>query len=186
VAFDTIYQEALFRLENLNMITIAAMHGYAIGGGLQFALACDLRIGTKSLILALPAVRDGIMPGLAVWRLTQFIGKGRAKRLILGGENLTGTEGYNIGLLDYVCDESEMAKTVETLAMSIAKETRDSTLHSKHMINRTSTLTYPEYMREYASRFRACVVSPDHRTAKNLILEQLHSKEESKKIKSSL
>jgi len=182
VPFDIRNQEALFKLENLNMITIAALHGHAIGGGLQIDLRCDLRIGSDDVVLSLPAVKEGIMPGLAVWYLQQYIGKGRAKRMIITGERIQGKEAYDIGLIDYRCPASDLNETVARIATTIAKETLDSTLHAKHMINRSHVLSYPEYMREYASRFRACVVSPDHRTAKKQLLEDIHQKNGEKPI----
>ena len=66
------------------------MHGYSLGGGLQLALACDIRIATENCILGLPAIKEGIIPGLGTFRLPRYIGLGRAKWMVLSGENIDG------------------------------------------------------------------------------------------------
>ena len=94
-----LWEECLRLVETMDKIVIALMHGYALGGGLQLGLACDLRIGTPSAKYGLPAAKEGLLPGLAVWRLAKFVGMGRAKELALWGDPIDGAEALRIGLV---------------------------------------------------------------------------------------
>ncbi len=96
------FDEAVRRLEQLAVLTVAQIRGYAIGGGLQVALGCDLRIAAPDAQLGLPAVMEALIPGMGTYRLPRFIGLGRARRMILTGELIGAEEGLRIGLLDWV------------------------------------------------------------------------------------
>ena len=85
------WEKALRILEKMEKVLIVGMHGYCLGGGLQLAMACDIRVSTPDCQIGLPAIRESLIPGLGTWRLPRYVGWGRAKRLILGGENITGT-----------------------------------------------------------------------------------------------
>jgi len=96
-------QERAFRaLELLDAVTIAAIHGHCVGGGLQLAAACDLRLCSADAVLGLPAVNEGLFPALATYRLPRLIGLGPARRLILSGEPVAPAEALRLGLVDYV------------------------------------------------------------------------------------
>jgi len=95
------WEKALRAFEQMEKIVIAGMHGYCLGGGLQLALAADIRVSTPECQIGLPAIRETLIPGLAVWRLPRYVGWGRAKKLIIGGENITGEKGLDIGLVDF-------------------------------------------------------------------------------------
>ena len=84
------------QLEALNAITIAAVHGYCLSGGLQLAIACDIRVCSSDCRLGLPAVVEGIFPGLATVRLPRLIGLGPARRLILSGELIAAGEALRL------------------------------------------------------------------------------------------
>jgi enoyl-CoA hydratase/carnithine racemase len=111
-------QESAFRtLELLDPITIAAIHGHCLGGGVQLAIACDLRICGSDGRLGLPAVNEGLFPALATYRLPRLIGMGPARRLILSGETVTPDEALRLGMVDYLVPadrfEEETARIVE-------------------------------------------------------------------------
>jgi enoyl-CoA hydratase len=96
-------QEAAFLgLERLDRLVVAQIHGYCLGGGLQLALACDIRILSADAVLGLPAAAEGLPPGMATWRLPRFVGMGRAMRLSVGGERLGADEALAMGLADHV------------------------------------------------------------------------------------
>lgn len=101
---------------------IASVNGYALGGGCELALACDLRIAARSARFGQPEVNLGILPGGGgTQRLPRLVGLGRAMRLILTGELIGAEEAERIGLVDEVVDDGELrARTLE-LAGSIAK-----------------------------------------------------------------
>jgi enoyl-CoA hydratase len=101
--------------------TIAMINGFALGGGCELALACDIRVAARSARFGQPEVRLGLIPGGGgTQRLPRLIGTGRALRLILTGDLVDAEEAYRIGLVDVLADEDELhARTME-LARSMA------------------------------------------------------------------
>lgn len=101
---------------------IASINGYALGGGCELALACDLRIAARSARLGQPEVNLGILPGGGgTQRLPRLVGMGRAMRLILTGELIGAEEAERIGLVDEVVDDEDLPRRTRELAASIAK-----------------------------------------------------------------
>ncbi|PYN74489.1 MAG: hypothetical protein DMD96_30255 [Candidatus Rokuibacteriota bacterium] len=117
-AFYRHWNRALDRLEDMPKITVAVLHGYSIGGGLQLALACDLRVAADDAILGLGATRHGLVPDGAVLRLARVVGVGRAKELALLNDHVSPAEARAIGLVNWVCAPAELD---QTLAAVIAK-----------------------------------------------------------------
>ena len=100
---------------------IASINGYALGGGCELALACDLRIAARSARLGQPEVNLGILPGGGgTQRLPRLVGLGRAMRLILTGELIDAQEAERIGLVDLLVDDDDLADRTRELATSIA------------------------------------------------------------------
>lgn len=100
---------------------IASINGFALGGGCELALACDLRIAARSARLGQPEVNLGILPGGGgTQRLPRLVGAGRAMRLILTGELIGAEEAERIGLVDEVVDDDRLAERTRELAASIA------------------------------------------------------------------
>lgn len=111
-----------FRLERLRIPVIAAIDGFALGGGLEIATACDFRIASENSKLGLPEVGLGIMPGAgATARLGRLIGKERALYLELTGEIIDAKDAWRIGLLTKVVAEGEALAAAEDLARQIMK-----------------------------------------------------------------
>ena len=102
LAYYEQWDRALRIFECMEKFVLCAMHGYSLGGGLQLALASDVRIATADCQMGLPALQESIIPGLATFRLPRYIGLGRAKWVILSGENVDGQRGYEMGLVDHV------------------------------------------------------------------------------------
>ena len=117
--FD-IWDRALRVFETMDKLVLCLIHGYALGGGLQLALASDIRVCTPSAKLGLPAIKEGLIPGLGTFRLARYIGLGRAKQLIIRGNMIDGAEAERIGLVDHLVGEdtyeSEFAVWVEEYA----------------------------------------------------------------------
>lgn len=99
------WEKSVVRFERLPLATIAAVHGRVEGGGLQLALACDLRIARRDAVLRLPEVQQGYLPGMSTFRLAKMIGLGRARRLILTAAAVPAEEALAIGLVDAVVDD---------------------------------------------------------------------------------
>src|SRR5438445_7609684 len=102
-AFYRHWIRALNQLEDMPKITLGVLHGYSIGGGLQLAVACDLRLATSDAVVGLGATRHGIIPDGSVLRLARIIGLGRAKELTLLNDQITDDESRSIGTVNWVC-----------------------------------------------------------------------------------
>jgi enoyl-CoA hydratase/carnithine racemase len=111
-------EQTRVRLESLDAITVAAIHGYCLGGGLQLAIACDIRVASSDARLGLPAALEGLFPGLATVRLPRLIGLGPARRLILSGELVEAPEALRLGLVDHLVPadrfEAGLAEVLQT------------------------------------------------------------------------
>src|SRR5262249_25622507 len=97
MSFHQRWEAALRTFETVDKVVISAITGYCLGGGLQLALACDVRIAAESAQLGLPAVKEGLIPGMGVWRLPRFVGLGRARQLILSGQLLDARAAHAMG-----------------------------------------------------------------------------------------
>jgi enoyl-CoA hydratase/carnithine racemase len=107
-------------LEKLRQPVIAAINGAAMGGGLELAISCTLRVVSESAIMALPEVKLGIIPGTGgTQRLPRLIGKGRAAELLLTGEPIDAQEAYRIGLVNKVVPDGGAVNGAEELAQKI-------------------------------------------------------------------
>lgn len=96
-------------IAELPCTTIAAINGFALGGGLEIALACDIRIASSRAVMGLPEVRYGILPGAGgTQRLSRLIGTSMAKLLIYTGRHVTASEAYNLGLVDVVVEPEHL------------------------------------------------------------------------------
>lgn len=116
----------LDELEALPMPTIAALDGTALGGGLELALACDLRVGSAAAALGMPEVKLGLLPGAGgTQRLPRLIGRARALDLLATGRSVDGEEAFRIGLIDRLASRADDG--AEELAALIARSSGEVT-----------------------------------------------------------
>ena len=126
----------LFKIENLPKPVIAAINGYALGGGCELAMACDIRIAADSAKLGQPEINLGILPGYGgTQRLPRLVGKGRAKWLVLTGEQITAQEAWRIGLVDFVVPAAELMNAAKDLARRLASKPALAVAWAKRCIN---------------------------------------------------
>lgn len=112
--------ENLEALEKMRQPVIAAINGYALGGGLELALACTLRVAAESAKMGVPEVKIGILPGAGgTQRLPRLIGKGLAAEIILTGEPIDAREAFRIGLVNRVVPDDQLMATAEAIAGKI-------------------------------------------------------------------
>lgn len=120
-AFVSRLRVTMQRLADLPQPVIAAVEGVAMGGGLELALACDLRIASRAASLGLPETSLAILPGAGgTQRLPRLIGASRAKELIWTGRRLSGDEAFSIGLVDKVVEPGMAAEEAMSMAWKIA------------------------------------------------------------------
>ncbi len=135
-AFAAWGQSVLFKIENLSKPVIAAINGYALGGGCELAMACDIRIAADSAKLGQPEINLGIIPGYGgTQRLPRLVGKGRAKWLILTGDTISAQEALRIGLVDFVVPTAELMEAAKELACKIASKAPLALAWAKRSIN---------------------------------------------------
>ncbi len=109
---DTVFDA----IEKSNKPFVAAINGFALGGGLELAMACHIRIASENARLGLPEVTLGLIPGYGgTQRLTQLVGKGKAMEMIVTAEMVSATEAEKIGLVNYVVPQSELISKTEAL-----------------------------------------------------------------------
>ncbi len=125
------------KIENLNKPVIAAVNGYALGGGCELALACDIRIASKNAILGQPEVSLGICPGWGgTQRLARIVGIAKAKELIFTGRRISADEALTIGLVNKVVELPRLMEEALAMANDIAKNSSLAVRVSKTLINR--------------------------------------------------
>ncbi|MEW6282534.1 MAG: enoyl-CoA hydratase-related protein [Candidatus Eremiobacterota bacterium] len=115
-------QKLLRRLEKSHLFTIAGINGFALGGGLELALACDVRVAADTALLGLPEVTLGIIPGYGgTQRLPRLVGRGQAMMMIATGSKLNAAQALNIGLVNLVVPRDQLLVVCQGIATEIAK-----------------------------------------------------------------
>jgi enoyl-CoA hydratase/3-hydroxyacyl-CoA dehydrogenase len=129
-------QQTFKKIEMTTKPVLAAINGYALGGGLELALACDFRISSDHSKLGFPEMKLGIIPGWGgTQRLAWTVGVAEAKRLIMLGDRVKAKEALKIGLVDKVVPQKELKAEVETLAQKLCEYPPVALKKAKHSIN---------------------------------------------------
>ncbi|CAN5227859.1 enoyl-CoA hydratase-related protein [soil metagenome] len=115
------YQQLFSRIEGLSRLTFAELRGTALGGGLELALACDLRFASEAAKLGLPEVKLGLMPGAGgTQRLSRLCGRATAMRLIMAGELVGGAQALSLGLVQWAVPDAEFDERAATVVRQFA------------------------------------------------------------------
>jgi enoyl-CoA hydratase len=167
VAGILVAQEAFTWLEEAPFATIAAIRGYALGGGLQLALACDIRIAAHGARLGLLEFRWGIIPDLGgTQRLPRLVGAGKAKELIFTAAQIDAAEAYRIGLVERLVADEELDESAGALAAQIAGQPPLALRAAKRTIGAAGTgITVREGLLLEARAQKGCLDSADLREA---------------------
>ena len=135
VSMAIAFGEAFEALSNYRGVSIAVINGYAMGGGLECALACDIRIAEAHAIMALPEASVGLLPCAGgTQNLPWLVGEGWAKRMILCGERIDAQTALRIGLVEEVADQGEGLAAAQKLAQNVAKQSPVAVTSSKQLI----------------------------------------------------
>lgn len=143
------WDEALRVFETMEKIVLVGMQGYCLGGALQLALACDIRVSTPDCQIGLPAIMESIIPGMGPWRLPKYIGMGRAKRMIFGGEHISGETALEIGLVDHLVPQDDLFSHLDEMARHYLRTCSSGTRMSKLLINRAFEMDYDAAFQYY-------------------------------------
>ncbi|HEL2575001.1 TPA: enoyl-CoA hydratase-related protein [Streptococcus suis] len=134
--YMTYANDTFSRLEHLRQPSIAAINGYALGGGMELALSTDIRLGHEKVLLGFPEVTLGIIPGFAgTQRMPRLIGISKAKELIFTARNVKGPEAVELGILNRLVPAEELMQEAENLAKSILKNAPLAVEKAKHVIS---------------------------------------------------
>ncbi len=135
-AFGMRAAEPFFKLMNMRQVTIAAVNGFALGGGCEIAMACDIRIAADNATFAQPETGLGIIPGFGgTQRLARLVGMGRAKELIFTCDNIDANEAYRIGLVNKVVAKEDLMDTAKKMAAKIISKGSYAVSIAKAAIN---------------------------------------------------
>jgi enoyl-CoA hydratase/carnithine racemase len=167
-------QDAYTWLEEAPFATIAAVRGFALGAGLQLALACDLRVVARGTQLGLLEFKYGIIPDLGgTQRLPRIVGAGRAKELIFTAAKIDAAEAERIGLAEHVVADEELEDTVDELAARIAAQPPLAIRAAKRAVNTAmSGATVRDGLVVEAEGNASCLRSADMREAITAFVEQ--------------
>ena len=135
-AFGIKASEPFFKLMNMRQVTIAAVNGFALGGGCEISMACDIRIASENAIFGQPECGLGIIPGFGgTQRLARLVGMGRAKEMIFTCDNVDANEAYRIGLVNKVVAKEELMPTAKAMAAKIISKGSYAVSVAKAAIN---------------------------------------------------
>lgn len=149
-------QETFLRLEKLPVPVIAAINGYALGGGLELALACDFRIASNNAVFGQPEVSLGVIPGFAATqRLPRLIGLSDALFLLLSGEKITAQQALRIRLVQQVVETDKLLPTVLEIAQGICQKAPKAVRKVKEVVRKGLEMSFEQGCQLEAKEFAA-------------------------------
>jgi enoyl-CoA hydratase len=164
---------AFLALENLPQPVIAAVNGYALGGGCELALACDLRLASDKARFGQPEVALGVPPGFGgTQRLPHAIGLGNAMRMILGGQAIDAAEALRIGLVCAVYPADALQAEAMKLAQAIAKQAPLAVRAAKQAMRGGTSLPLEQGLMLESKLFADCFASTDQKEGMGAFLEK--------------
>jgi enoyl-CoA hydratase len=160
-------------IENLGKPVIAAVNGFALGGGCELAMACSIRIASESAKFGQPEVKLGVMPGYGgTQRLPRLVGRGRALKLVLSGDIIDATEAYRIGLVDELVPAASLIDRAETTLNKIMANAPLSVKYTLEAVNKGLETSVAEGLLIEASLFAVCASTDDKREGTSAFLEK--------------
>ena len=165
---------AVFRkIEQLNKPVIAAINGFALGGGCELAMCCDIRIASSKAKFGQPEVGLGITPGFSgTQRMTRLVGAGKAKELIFTGNIINANEAKEIGLVNQVTEPEKLMETALEMAKKIASNAQLAVAFSKEAIERGQQADMDTAIEIEASLFGLCFATQDQKEGMAAFLEK--------------
>lgn len=166
-------QHLFSKIENSTKPVIAAVNGFALGGGCELAMACHIRIATENAKFGQPEVNLGIIPGYGgTQRLTQLVGRGKAMELTLTGDLISAAEAKTLGLVNHVvANREELMKLAESMMTKIQSKSPIAIDYAIKSINAGFTFEDAGYKAE-AENFAACTTTEDFKEGTSAFIEK--------------
>ena len=171
--FSLIGQGVFHLLETMGKPSICAINGFALGGGCELALACSIRLASKTAKLGQPEVKLGIIPGYGgSQRMARLCGKGVAHELCLTGEMIGAEEAQRIGLVNHIYEPAELVPAAEAMAKKIIEKAPLAVKYCMQVIERGSEMPLEEGLFLEATLFGLCCATEDMREGTKAFLEK--------------
>jgi enoyl-CoA hydratase/carnithine racemase len=170
----SIFGQGVLRiLETMGKPSIAAINGFALGGGCELALACSIRLASRNAKLGQPEVKLGILPGYGgSQRLARLCGKGVAHELVLGADMISADEAMRIGLVNHVYEPAELMPAAEALAKKIAANAPLAVQYAMEAIEHGMEMPQEEGLFLEATLFGLCCATEDMKEGTRAFLEK--------------
>ena len=166
-------QHVIDLVENLGKPVIAAINGYALGGGCELAMACTLRLAAESARIGQPEINLGIIPGYAgTQRLTRLIGRGRALELLLTGEPISAQEAHRLGLVNRVVPPADLLAEARKLAATLAAKAPIAVRYIIDAVNKGMQMPFAEAQAYEATLFGLIASTDDMREGTRAFLDK--------------
>ena len=170
---STFGQGVLNLIENLGKPVVAAINGFALGGGCETAMACTIRLATETARFGQPEVKLGVLPGGGgTQRLPRLVGKGRALQLILSGEMISAQEAYRIGLVNEVVPAADLIPRAEAILKQIFANAPLAVKYSLEAVNKGLETSQTEGLALEASFFGLCAGTEDKKEGTQAFLQK--------------
>ena len=172
-AFGKKGNDVFRKLETFPIPVIAAVNGFALGGGCEISMSCDIRICSENAVFGQPAVGLGITPGFGgTQRLARIVGTGKAKEMIYGARNIKAEEAYRIGLVNNVYPAEELMPAAKKLASTIARNAPIAVRNCKRAINEGIQVDMDQAIVIEEKLFGSCFETCDQKEGMNAFLEK--------------
>jgi enoyl-CoA hydratase len=160
-------------IESLGKPVIAAVNGFALGGGCELAMACTLRLAADTARFGLPEINLGLIPGFAgTQRLTRLVGKTRAMELILTGDPISASDALAIGLVNRVVPAADLMNAARSIAAVLASKPPVAMRYAMEAVNRGSEMPFADGCRLEASLFGMVTATDDMKEGTRAFLEK--------------
>jgi enoyl-CoA hydratase len=171
--FSELGHNMLFKIENSRIPFIAAINGFALGGGCEVLMACDICIAAKSAKIGQPEINLGIHPGFGgTQRLPRLVGRMKAKELLLTGKNIDADESLRIGLVNMVVDDDKLMETANKIAGKIASKSPIQNAFIKSLVNKGADIDLNTGCNLEISYFSASFSTKDQKEGMKAFLEK--------------
>lgn len=175
--FTELGQEVTQAISKAPILTIAAVNGYALGGGFEMALACDFIYASKNAKFGLPEVSLGIIPGFGgTQRLSRIIGTRQAKELIMSGRTFTAEEAYSRGIVNHLCESESLLKECSVVASEIIRHSHFAIMQAKRAIDAGFNLSMSEALELERNMCAVCFATEECAAGMTAFLER-HQKD---------